>query len=83
MRHVFWKEADIKKCRGKGIICPADRPIYGRSVLTCETSLYFQKDEARTACSRRILFDTPRTGYKASVVNSKWIFSVVRTPGQL
>ena len=40
-RFLSWKEADIKKCRGKGIIiCPADKPIYGRNVLTCESSLY-------------------------------------------
>jgi len=37
------------------MICPADKPIYGRNVLTFEFSLYFQKDEARTVCSRRIL----------------------------
>ena len=37
------------------MICPADKPIYGRNVLTCESSLYFQRDEARTLCSRRIL----------------------------
>ena len=55
-RFLLWKEADIKKCRGKGIMtCPADKPIYGRNVLTCESSLYFQRDEARTLCSRRIL----------------------------
>jgi hypothetical protein len=55
-RFLLWKEADIKKCRGKSImICPADKPIYGRNVLTCESSLYFQRDEARTLCSRRIL----------------------------
>jgi hypothetical protein len=55
-RFLLWKEADIKKCRGKGIvICPADTPIYGRNVLTCESSLYFQRNEARTLCSRRIL----------------------------
>ena len=53
---LLWKEADIKKCRGKDImICPADKPIYGRNVLTCESSLYFQRDKARTLCSRRIL----------------------------
>ena len=53
---LLWKEADIKKCRGKGIkICPADKTIYGRNVLTCEWSLYFQRDEARTLCRRRIL----------------------------
>jgi len=55
-RFLLWKEADIKKCRGKSImVCPADKPIYGRNVLTCETSLFFQRDEARTVCSRRIL----------------------------
>jgi len=37
------------------MICPADKPIYGRNVLTCESSLYFQRDEARTLCSWRIL----------------------------
>ena len=37
------------------MICPADKPIYGRNVLTCESSLYFQRDEARTLCNRRIL----------------------------
>jgi hypothetical protein len=55
-RYPLWKEADIKKCREKGImICPADKPIYGRNVLTCDSSLYFQRDKARTLCSRRIL----------------------------
>jgi len=52
---LLWKEADIKKCRGKGImVCPADKPIYGRNILTCESSLYFQRDEAKTLYSRRI-----------------------------
>ena len=55
-RFLLWKEADLKKCRGKGVmICPADKPIYGRYVLNCESSLHFQRDEARTLCSRRIL----------------------------
>ena len=55
-RFLLWKEADIRKCRGKGImICPADKLIYGWNVLTCESSSYFQRDEARTLCSRRIL----------------------------
>jgi len=53
---LLWKEADLKKCRGKGImICPADKPIYDRNILTCKSSLYFQRDAARTLCSRRIL----------------------------
>ena len=55
-RFLLWKEADIQKCRGKDImICPADKPIYGRNVLNCESSLYFQRDKARTLHSRRIL----------------------------
>jgi len=55
-RFLLWKEADIKKCVGKGImICLAAKPIYGRSVQNCESSLYFQRDEARTLCSRWIL----------------------------
>jgi hypothetical protein len=55
-RFLLWKETSTKKCRGKGIvICPADKPIYGRNVLTCESSLYFQRDESRTLCSHRIL----------------------------
>jgi len=42
---LLWKEADVKKCRGKGImICPVDKPIYGRNFLTCESRLYFQRD---------------------------------------
>jgi len=44
---LLWKEAGIKKCRGKGImICRADKPIYGTNVLNCEFSLYFRRDEA-------------------------------------
>jgi hypothetical protein len=55
-RFLLWKEADIKKCKGKGImICPADKPIYGRNVLTCETILFFQRDEAWIVCSQQIL----------------------------
>jgi len=55
-RFLLWKETDVKECRGKGImICPVGKPIYGRNVLTCESSLYFQRDEARTLCSRRTL----------------------------
>jgi len=54
-RFLLWKEADIKNCGGKGImICPADKPVYGRKVLTCGSSLYFQRDESRTLCSQRI-----------------------------
>lgn len=37
------------------MICPADKPIYCRNVLTCESSLYLHRDGARTLCSRRIL----------------------------
>jgi len=55
-RFLLWKETDIQKCRGKGImICPADKPVYGRNIITCESSLYFQRDEARTLCIRKIL----------------------------
>jgi len=55
-RFHLWKEADVKKCGGKGImICLVDKPIYGRNVLNCESSLYFQRDEAMTQCRRRIL----------------------------
>jgi len=54
-RFLLWKGADIKKCRGKGfMICPAGKSVYGRNVLTCESSLYFQRDAARTLCRRRI-----------------------------
>jgi hypothetical protein len=73
-RFLLWKEADIKKCRGKGImICPADTPIYGRNVLTCESSLYFQRDEASTLCSRRIL---PQDFAPILIRHSRdWIYS--------
>jgi hypothetical protein len=55
-RLLLWKEADLKKCQGKSItICPVDKPIYGSNVLTCESSLYFRRDEARTLCSWWIL----------------------------
>ena len=37
------------------MICTANKPIYGRNVLNCESSLYFQRDQARTLCNRRIL----------------------------
>jgi len=37
------------------MICPADKQIYGRNVLNCESILYFQRDEARTLRSQRIL----------------------------
>jgi hypothetical protein len=79
-RFVLWIEADLKKWRGKGImICPADKPIYGRNVLTCESSLYFQTDEKRPYAAgeyyRRTLpqysSDTPMTGYTASEANSR------------
>ena len=53
-RFLLWKEADIKKCKGRGImVCPTDKPIYSRNVLTCDISLFFQRGEARTVCSRR------------------------------
>ena len=73
-RILLWKEADIKKCRGNGImICPVDKPICGRNVLTCESSLYFQKDEARNVCRRRIL---PRNFAPVFIRHSHdWIYS--------
>jgi hypothetical protein len=37
------------------MICTADKPVYCRNVLTCESSVYVQRDEARTLYSRRIL----------------------------
>ena len=93
-RFLLWKEADLKKCRGKGImICPADKPIYGRNVLTCESSLYFQRETklglyAAGGYSRRnspqYSSDTPKTGYTASATNIRWISSVARMqPGLL
>ena len=55
------------------MICPADKPIYGRSVLKCESSLYFQRDEARTLCSRRIL---PQNFAPILIRHSRsWIYS--------
>jgi len=71
---LLWKEADIKKCRGKGImICPADKPIYGRNVPTRESISYFQTDEARTLCSRRIL---PQNFALIFIQHSQnWIYS--------
>jgi len=55
-RFLLWKDADIKKSKGKGLmVCPADKPIYGSNILTCDSSLYFQRDETRTLYSRRIL----------------------------
>jgi hypothetical protein len=55
-RFLLWNEADIRKCKGKNImVCPVDRPVFSRNVLTCESSLYFQRNEARTLCSRRIV----------------------------
>jgi len=74
--HLFllWKEAGIKKCRGKGVMmCPADRPIYGKNFLTCESSLYFLRDEARTLCSRRIV---PQIFAPIFILHShNWIYS--------
>jgi len=79
-RFLLWKDAAIKKCRGKGnVISPADKHIYGKNVLTCESSLYFQRDEAGPLCtggfnrrtSPQYLSDTLMPGYTASVANSK------------
>ena len=56
------------------MICPADKPIYGRSILTCESSLYFQRDEARILCTRRIL---PQNFAPVFIRHSHdWIYSV-------
>jgi len=39
-RFLLRKEADLQKCRVKDImICPTDKPIYGRNIVTCESSL--------------------------------------------
>jgi hypothetical protein len=53
---LLWRELDVKKCRGENIvICPTDTLMYSRGVLTCESSLYFQRHEARTLCTRHII----------------------------
>jgi hypothetical protein len=55
-RFLLWNEANLKRCKGKGVtLCPVDIPVFSRNVLTCESSLYFQRDEARTLCSRRMV----------------------------
>ena len=52
---------------------PYRQAIYGRNILTCESSLYFQRDEARTLCSQRIL---PRDFTPIFIRHSHyWIYS--------
>jgi hypothetical protein len=86
-RFLLWKETDLKECGGKGVtICPADKPVYGMNVLTCESSLYFQRDGARTVQPEDITEELrpnirptlPLTGYIASATNSKLFSSVAR-----
>ena len=56
------------------MICPEDKPIYGRNVLKCESSLYFKRDEARTLCSRRNL---PQNFAPILIRHShSWIYSL-------
>jgi hypothetical protein len=55
-RLMRWTTNDIHQCRGDNfLVCPADSILISTTVLTCETSLYFQKSEARKLCSRQII----------------------------
>jgi len=55
------------------MVCPTDKPIYSRNVLTCDISLFFQRGEARTVCSRRLL---PQNFAPVLIRQSQdWIYS--------
>jgi hypothetical protein len=55
-RCLLYTQADIESCTGKSIlICPVDTQVYSTTVLTCELSIFFQKEEARNLCARVVM----------------------------
>jgi hypothetical protein len=50
------EKADLAQCSGKNFaICPADSVVLSSTISTCESSKFFQKDEARILCGRRVM----------------------------
>jgi hypothetical protein len=58
-RNFFqYTEVEKKQCRGSKLaICPANTVVYDAQVLTCESSLFFQKQEVHSLCQRQLLLD--------------------------
>ena len=51
-------EEDVKFCVGhKIVVCQVRRAIYATDALTCESSLFFQKPEARRLCPRQVTWN--------------------------
>jgi hypothetical protein len=49
-------QTDVQRCYETQVtICPADYTVFSTAVNTCESSLFFQRVEARTLCNRRLL----------------------------
>jgi hypothetical protein len=74
-RYLRWKESDLAKCKGNNFaVCPLEVAILSSSVLTCESSLFFQRAESRNLCRRRMM---TAQYVPIFIRNSQnWIFSI-------
>jgi hypothetical protein len=54
--YILLTEVEFSYCtRGSLAICSANKAIYSSQMITCETSLFFQKTDSLELCRRRLL----------------------------
>jgi hypothetical protein len=71
------REAEVNRCTGTTLlICPVDTAILSITSLTCESSLYFQKNESRALCRRKVMSSNYTPVWKR--ISHDWIYSVAR-----
>ena len=71
--YILLTETDLKLCAESGItMCPANRAIFRRRVITSESSLFFRTPDSQSLCQKRLFLH-----YKTPTLlrhNSVWIF---------
>jgi hypothetical protein len=71
--YILFTEAEFSYCTQSNIaICPANKAIFSRQVLTCEASLFFQTTDNLRLCSRKLLLHHTTPLLKR--YDSTWIF---------
>ena len=74
-RYLLYTQADVERCTGKSIsVCPVDTQVYSTAVLTCELSLFFQKEEVRNLCARVVM--SSNYPPKFTRHQQDWIYSI-------
>jgi len=55
--YLLLTEADYSRCdKGSITICPAESAVYSSQSLKCESSLFFQTDNANRLCRQKLIF---------------------------